>query len=71
MFKPDKRKVTIYSQLVQRKLKRQLKKIAERNKIKAIKPSEEHDSHIVDDMPLTLSRESGPGRQHEMIQRDV
>lgn len=56
-----KRKLTIYSYLAQKKLKRQLKRLTSRNEIQVFKPDEDYDSHIIDDLPLTINRDPSPG----------
>lgn len=56
-----KRKLTVYSYLAQKKLKRQLKKFSHKNDVQVYKASNDYDSHLVDDLPLTLNRDPYPG----------
>lgn len=58
-----KRKITIYSYLAQKRLKRQLKKISNRPpEVEVYKAGDDYDSHLIDDLPLTLNRDPFPGR---------
>ncbi|HXH75534.1 MAG TPA: hypothetical protein VNJ08_11245 [Bacteriovoracaceae bacterium] len=56
-----KRKITIYSYLAQKKLKRQLKRLSNRNDVQVFKLGDDYDSHIIDDLPLTINRDPHPG----------
>lgn len=54
-----KRKLTVYSYLAQKKLKRQFRKFSERNQVETYKAHEDYDPRI-DDLPLTLNRDPAP-----------
>ncbi len=63
-----KRKLTIYSYLAQKKLKHRFKRFAKRHEVQVHKQGNDYDSHIIDDLPLTLSRDPYPGFT---LQREV
>jgi hypothetical protein len=56
-----KKKLTVYSHMAKKQFKRQLKKLGVQSDVQVHRLGVEHDSHIVDDLPLTLSRDPAPG----------
>lgn len=68
MLTEAKRRLNIYSYLWQKRLKRELQsRLAKKPEIEVIKvnPDEDYDSHIIDDLPLTINRDPRPGIRHE------
>ena len=67
MLQDKKRKLSIYSYIAHKRIKRQLKKLANRVHPEVIKMNhdEDYDSHIVDDMPLTINRDPEPNTHLE------
>lgn len=61
------RKISIYSHLWQRKLKRKLKALSQRNERNVVKMQRDgdYDSHIIDDLPLTINRDPSPHSNFE------
>lgn len=60
-----KRKLVIYSYLAQKRVKRQLRKLSNRHEVQIYKVTDDYDSHLVDDLPLTMSRDPYPGMRVE------
>lgn len=62
MLHDKTRKLSIYSYIAHKRIKRQLKKLANKAHPQVIKMNhdEDYDSHIVDDMPLTINRDPAP-----------
>lgn len=56
------RRLAIISYLAQKRIKRKLKGLSGKPEVVIIKCNEDdYDSHIVDDMPLTITRDPYPG----------
>jgi hypothetical protein len=55
-----KKRLAIYAYIMQKRLKHQLRRLSKRHEVHVHKVSEDYDSHIVDDLPLTLNREPDP-----------
>lgn len=58
-----KRRLAIYSYLTQKRIKNKMKGLSNKPEIVVMKSldDEDIDSHIVDDMPLTINRDPYPG----------
>lgn len=56
-----RRKAVIYSYLLNKKLKGQVKRLTNAQEVQVYKCTEDYDSHLVDDLALTIIREESPG----------
>lgn len=58
-----RRKAMIYSYLLNKKLSRRFRRITKPHVVEVFKYNDEYDSHLIDDLPLTINRDPQPGIQ--------
>jgi hypothetical protein len=56
-----RRKAIVYSYLLNKRLSRRLKRYTNSHVVQVYKCTEDFDSHLIDDLALTLAKESAPG----------
>lgn len=58
-----KKRLAVYSYLTQKRIKKKMKDLSGKPEIVVMKSlnDDDFDSHIVDDMPLTINRDPNPG----------
>ena len=56
-----RRKAVIYSYLLNKKFSRQFKRLTNSHEVQVYKCTDDYDSHLVDDLALTLVRDEAPG----------
>lgn len=67
-IKNAKRRLGIYSYLLHKRLRNELQnRFSKKPSIEVIKADDDrdYDSHIIDDLPLTINRDPRPGIRHE------
>jgi hypothetical protein len=56
-----RRRAVIYSYLLNKRLSRQIKRLTNPHVVQVYKASDDYDSHLVDDLALTINRDPHPG----------
>lgn len=56
-----RRKAIIYAYLLNKKLSRRFSRYTHSHVVQVYKCTEDYDSHLIDDLALTLAKESAPG----------